>query len=124
MRLVFRFYDIDSGRILIDGQDITKVSLESLRKKIGVVPQETPLFNDTILENIRYGRLDASDEEINKVINSVQLDKLIKDLPDGVQTIVGERGMMISGGEKQRLAMARLLLKKAPITFLMKPHLH
>ena len=91
MRLVFRFYDIDSGRILIDGQDITKVSLESLRKKIGVVPQETPLFNDTILENIRYGRLDASDEEINKVINSVQLDKLIKDLPDGVQTIVGEK---------------------------------
>jgi ABC transporter ATM len=117
LRLVFRFYDIDSGRILIDGQDITKVSLESLRKKIGVVPQETPLFNDTILENIRYGRLDASDEEINEVIDSVQLNKLIKDLPDGVDTIVGERGMMISGGEKQRLAMARLLLKRAPITF-------
>lgn len=117
LRLIFRFYDIDQGRILIDGQDISKVLLESLRKLIGIVPQETPLFNDTILENIRYGRLDASDEEIHRVINQVQLNKLIDDLPDGVQTIVGERGMMISGGEKQRLAMARLLLKRAPITF-------
>lgn len=117
LRLIFRFYDIKQGRILIDGQDISKVLLESLRKLIGIVPQETPLFNDTILENIRYGRLDASDEEIYRVINQVQLNKLIDDLPDGVQTIVGERGMMISGGEKQRLAMARLLLKRAPITF-------
>lgn len=117
LRLIFRFYDINQGRILIDGQDISKVLLESLRKLIGIVPQETPLFNDTILENIRYGRLDASDEEIYRVINQVQLNKLIDDLPDGVQTIVGERGMMISGGEKQRLAMARLLLKRAPITF-------
>ena len=117
LRLIFRFYDINQGRILIDGQDISKVLLESLRKLIGIVPQETPLFNDTILENIRYGRLDASDEEIYRVINQVQLNKLIDDLPDGVQTIVGERGMMISGGEKQRLAMARLLLKLAPITF-------
>ena len=117
LRLIFRFYDINQGRILIDGQDISKVLLESLCKLIGIVPQETPLFNDTILENIRYGRLDASDEEIYRVINQVQLNKLIDDLPDGVQTIVGERGMMISGGEKQRLAMARLLLKRAPITF-------
>lgn len=117
LRLIFRFYDVDSGRILIDGQDITKISLESLRRAIGIVPQETPLFNDTILENIRYGRLDASDEEIYRVIEAVHLNKLIKDLPDGVSTIVGERGMMISGGEKQRLAIARLLLKKAPITF-------
>lgn len=117
LRLIFRFYDINQGRILIDGQDISKVLLESLRKLIGIVPQETPLFNDTILENIRYGRLDANDEEIYRVINQVQLNKLIDDLPDGVQTIVGERGMMISGGEKQRLAMARLLLKRAPITF-------
>lgn len=117
LRLIFRFYDINQGRILIDGQDISKVLLESLRKLIGIVPQETPLFNDTILENIRYGRLDASDEEIYRVINQVQLNKLIDDLPDGVQTIVGERGMMISGGEKQRLAMTRLLLKRAPITF-------
>lgn len=116
LKLMFRFYDVDSGRILIDGQDISKIDLISLRKSIGVVPQETPLFNDTIIENIRYGRLDASDEEINEVIAKAKLDTLIKELPDGLQTIVGERGLMISGGEKQRLAIARLLLKRAPIT--------
>lgn len=117
LRLVFRFYNVDKGRILIDGQDISLVTLELLRKNIGIVPQETPLFNESILENIRYGRLDASDEEIDEVIKQVHLDSLIHDLPEGVDTIVGERGMMISGGEKQRLAMARLLLKKAPVTF-------
>lgn len=117
LRLVFRFYDVDQGRILIDGQDIKQVSLESLRSKVGVVPQETPLFNDTILENIRYGDLNAKDDQIRKAISAVQLDQLVKDLPDGLNTIVGERGMMISGGEKQRLAIARLLLKNAPITF-------
>lgn len=117
LRLVFRFYDVSEGRILIDGQDIKTVKLESLRKQLGIVPQDTPLFNETILENVRYGRLDASDEEIAKVIKDVQLDNLIKELPDGGDTIVGERGMMISGGEKQRLAIARLLLKKSPITF-------
>lgn len=117
LKLVFRFYDVQLGRILIDGQDISKVNLKTLRQAIGVVPQETPLFNDTIQENIRYGRLDATDSEITAAIKKVQLDKLIKDLPDGVDTIVGERGLMISGGEKQRLAIARLLLKQAPITF-------
>nr|QFR37207.1 ABC transporter [Cyberlindnera americana] len=117
LRLVFRFYDIQSGRILIDGQDIRDVDLDSLRRAVGVVPQDTPLFNDTILENVRYGNLAAPDDEVYRVIKEAQLDKLITDLPDGLNTIVGERGMMISGGEKQRLAIARLLLKRAPITF-------
>lgn len=117
LKLIFRFYDVEQGRILIDGQDISKVSLESLRRAIGVVPQDTPLFNESILENIRYGRLDASDQEVASAIEKVQISTLIKDLPDGLNTIVGERGLMISGGEKQRLAIARLLLKKAPITF-------
>lgn len=117
LKLVFRFYDVTSGRILIDGQDISKVDLESLRRAIGVVPQETPLFNDTILENIRYGRLTATNGEIQEAIEKVQLDRLIKELPSGAQTIVGERGLMISGGEKQRLAIARVLLKQSPIMF-------
>lgn len=117
LRLVFRFYDVQSGRILIDGQDLRDIDLDSLRRSIGVVPQDTPLFNDTILENVRYGNLSASDEQVEKVIKEAQLDKLIKDLPEGLNTIVGERGMMISGGEKQRLAIARVLLKQSPITF-------
>ena len=117
LKLVFRFYDVTSGRILIDGQDISHVTLDSLRRAIGVVPQDTPLFNDTIKENIRYGRLDASDTEVLAAVEKVSLKPLVKDLPDGLETLVGERGLMISGGEKQRLAIARLLLKKAPITF-------
>ncbi|KAJ8139838.1 hypothetical protein OY671_006963, partial [Metschnikowia pulcherrima] len=117
LKLVFRFYDVTSGRILIDGQDISHVTLDSLRRAIGVVPQDTPLFNDTIKENIRYGRLDASDTEVSAAVEKVSLKPLVKDLPDGLETLVGERGLMISGGEKQRLAIARLLLKKAPITF-------
>ncbi|ODV82950.1 hypothetical protein CANARDRAFT_178078 [[Candida] arabinofermentans NRRL YB-2248] len=117
LRLVFRFYDIQQGRILIDNQDISKVDLNSLRELIGVVPQDTPLFNDSIFENLRYGKLSSTNEQVEQVIDKIQLRSLINDLPDGVNTIVGERGMMISGGEKQRLAIGRVLLKNSPITF-------
>lgn len=117
LRLVFRFYDISSGRILIDGQDIREVDLDSLRRAIGVVPQETPLFNESVIDNVRYGNLSSTDAQVDQAIKEVQLTALMQDLPEGKDTIVGERGMMISGGEKQRLAIARLLLKRAPITF-------
>ncbi|CAG8196567.1 unnamed protein product [Penicillium olsonii] len=117
LRLLFRFYDVESGRILIDGQDIRDVSLESLRKAIGVVPQDTPLFNNTIIHNIRYGRIDATDEEVHQAAERAHIDKLIGTLPNGYQTAVGERGMMISGGEKQRLAISRLILKDPQLLF-------
>jgi ATP-binding cassette subfamily B (MDR/TAP) protein 7 len=117
LRLLFRFYDVHGGRILIDGQDIRDVTLESLRKAIGVVPQDTPLFNDTIEHNIRYGRIDASEEEVRKAAQRAHIHELIERLPDGYKTAVGERGMMISGGEKQRLAVSRLILKDPPLLF-------
>ncbi|KAJ5823605.1 ABC transporter integral membrane type 1 [Penicillium robsamsonii] len=117
LRLLFRFYDVQSGRILIDGQDIRDVTVDSLRKAIGVVPQDTPLFNDTIAHNIRYGRIDASDEEVRRAAERAHIHKLIDGLPDGYETAVGERGMMISGGEKQRLAISRLILKDPQLFF-------
>ncbi|KAF5094117.1 hypothetical protein DV451_005088 [Geotrichum candidum] len=117
LKLLFRFYDVESGRILVDGQDIRDVNIESLRKSIGVVPQDTPLFNDTIRNNIRYGRLDATDAEVEEVTRRARLSSLIEQLPEGYETKVGERGLMISGGEKQRLAISRVLLKKSPIIF-------
>ncbi|KAJ6264644.1 hypothetical protein Dda_0793 [Drechslerella dactyloides] len=117
LRLLFRYYDVDSGRILIDGQDIRDVTVESLRQAIGVVPQDTPLFNNTIAHNIRYGRTDASDEEVRAVARRARIEDTIAKFPDGYQTKVGERGLMISGGEKQRLAVSRLLLKDPPIMF-------
>jgi ATP-binding cassette subfamily B (MDR/TAP) protein 7 len=117
LRLLFRSYDIQEGRILIDGQDIRDVSLESLRKAIGVVPQDTPLFNNTIEHNIRYGNMKASPEEVVQAAKRAHIHDTIGQFPDGYQTMVGERGMMISGGEKQRLAVSRLILKDPPLLF-------
>ncbi|KAF7937094.1 hypothetical protein EAE99_002443 [Botrytis elliptica] len=117
LRLLFRFYDVQEGRILIDGQDIRNVSLESLRRAIGVVPQDTPLFNDSIEHNIRYGNLEASDERVKEAAQRAKIHSIITTLPDGYKTMVGERGMMISGGEKQRLAVSRLILKDPPLLF-------
>ncbi|EYE91037.1 ATP-binding cassette Fe/S cluster precursor transporter ATM1 [Aspergillus ruber CBS 135680] len=117
LRLLFRFYDVQEGRILVDGQDVRHVTLDSLRRAIGVVPQDTPLFNDTIEHNIRYGRIDASDEEVRRAAQRAQIHELVQRLPDGYKTAVGERGMMISGGEKQRMAISRLLLKDPQMLF-------
>jgi len=117
LRLLFRSYDVQEGRILIDDQDITQVTLESLRKAIGVVPQDTPLFNDSIEHNIRYGDLSASPEKVQAAAQRAKIHDIICTLPDGYNTMVGERGMMISGGEKQRLAVSRLILKDPPLLF-------
>jgi ATP-binding cassette subfamily B protein len=117
-RLLFRFYEPQSGRILIDGQNISDVKQTSLRAAIGMVPQDTVLFNDTILYNIRYGRWGASPEEIEEAAKFAQIDRFIKSLPDGYETSVGERGLKLSGGEKQRVAIARTILKAPPILVL------
>ncbi|KAK2874965.1 hypothetical protein FQN49_001898 [Arthroderma sp. PD_2] len=117
LRLLFRFYDVHEGRILIDGQDIRGLTVASLRKAIGVVPQDTPLFNNTIEHNIRYGKIDATTEEVKKAAQRAHIHELIERLPAGYDTPVGERGMMISGGEKQRLAVSRLILKDPPLLF-------
>ncbi|MFZ9670402.1 MAG: ATP-binding cassette domain-containing protein, partial [Burkholderiaceae bacterium] len=114
-RLLYRFYDPQSGRILIDGQDIVDVRQTSLRRSIGIVPQDTVLFNDTLAYNIRYGRPDASEQEILAVAQAAHLGELLAKLPDGLQTMVGERGLKLSGGEKQRVAIARALLKRPAI---------
>uniref|UniRef100_UPI0040485D12 ABCB family ABC transporter ATP-binding protein/permease n=2 Tax=Orrella sp. TaxID=1921583 RepID=UPI0040485D12 len=110
-RLLFRFYDIQSGRLLIDGQDIRDITQASLRQAMGIVPQDTVLFNDTIAYNIRYGKPQATDAEAREAARAAQLDSFIAQLPDGYETSVGERGLKLSGGEKQRLAIARTLLK-------------
>jgi ABC-type transport system involved in Fe-S cluster assembly fused permease/ATPase subunit len=114
-RLLYRFYDINSGSIQIDGQDIRSVTLESLRRAIAIVPQDTVLFNTSIRENIAYGNPQASDEQIDRAIKMAHLEQFINSLPQGDKTLVGERGLKVSGGEKQRIAIARVLLKGSPI---------
>jgi ABC-type transport system involved in Fe-S cluster assembly fused permease/ATPase subunit len=117
-RLLFRFYEVTGGRISIDGQDIRDVTQKSLRSTIGMVPQDTVLFNDTIRYNIRYGRWDASDTEVEDAARLAQIDDFIRMSPKGYETEVGERGLKLSGGEKQRVAIARTILKAPPILLL------
>jgi ATP-binding cassette subfamily B protein len=117
-RLLFRFYDVTGGRILIDGQDIRDVTQSSLRAAIGIVPQDTVLFNDTIEYNIRYGSPDATESQVRAAAEMAQIDRFIMGLPLGYQTMVGERGLKLSGGEKQRVAIARTILKAPPILML------
>jgi ATP-binding cassette subfamily B protein len=117
-RILLRFYDVAGGRVLIDGQDISRVTQSSLRAAIGVVPQDTVLFNDTILYNIRYGRPDASEQEVREAARLAHIDEFISRLPSGYATMVGERGLKLSGGEKQRVAIARTILKGPPILLL------
>jgi ABC-type transport system involved in Fe-S cluster assembly fused permease/ATPase subunit len=114
-RLLYRFYDTQAGRICIDGQDIRLVQQDSLRRVIGIVPQDTVLFNDSLAYNIRYGKPDASDQELEQAIAASRLESLVQRLPDGLNTPVGERGLKLSGGEKQRVAIARAMLKKPAI---------
>ena len=118
INLLPRFYDVKSGEILIDGTDIRKYSLESLRNNIAVVFQDNFLFSGTIKENILFGKPDASDEDIHKVLELVYLDEFVKGLEKGIDSEIGERGTMLSGGQKQRLAIARALIKNAPVVIL------
>ncbi|GIU29369.1 ABC transporter ATP-binding protein/permease [Shewanella sp. MBTL60-007] len=115
VKLLFRFYDVIDGRVCIDGHDIRTLTQSALRQAIAIVPQDTVLFNDSLIENIRYGRPDATVEEINVAIKMAHLSEFIESLPEGGETKVGERGLKLSGGEKQRVAIARAILKKSPI---------
>ncbi|WP_018012815.1 ABC transporter ATP-binding protein/permease [Sinorhizobium medicae] len=117
-RLLYRFYDVQEGSITIDGQDVRDITQKSLRAVIGMVPQDTVLFNDTIAYNIRYGRVTASDAEVEAAAEAAQIADFIRDLPDGYRSMVGERGLKLSGGEKQRVAIARTILKAPPILIL------
>ncbi len=114
-RLLYRFYDVSAGGIRIDGQDLRHVTQDSLRAAIGIVPQDTVLFNDSIYYNIAYGRIDASREEVEAVAEQAHILEFIESLPDGWETRVGERGLKLSGGEKQRVAIARAMLKRPRI---------
>jgi len=117
-RILLRFYDVSGGKAMINGQDLRDVTQKSLRAAIGVVPQDTVLFNDTIFYNIKYGRHDATDEEVYDAARMAQIDEFVRTLPQGYKTMVGERGLKLSGGEKQRVAIARTILKGPPILIL------
>jgi ATP-binding cassette subfamily B protein len=117
-RLLYRFYDVQSGSVSIDGQDVRGVTQKSLRSAIGMVPQDTVLFNDTIAYNIRYGRPSATEAEVEQAAEIAQIGDFIKALPGGYKSMVGERGLKLSGGEKQRVAIARTILKSPPILIL------
>ncbi len=114
-RLLFRFYDVDSGSVLIDGQSVADVSQTSLREALGIVPQDTVLFNDTLRNNLLYACPEATEQQLLEAVRMVSLDRLIKDSPEGLDAVVGERGLKLSGGEKQRIAIARMLLKRPAI---------